>query len=228
LEGEINMKVNAEVYDIDLFDTPQSVIDELHANGRHVICYFSAGSWENWRPDASKFPTSVRGRSNGWAGEKWLDIRNVAVLEPLMKARMALAVTKRCDAVEPDNVDGYQNKTGFPLTGADQIKYNKLLAQWAHEVGLLVGLKNDVDQVPKLVDYFDFAVNEECFAYNECNALLAFSKPAAGKIPKAVFSAEYSGRPARFCPKANQMGFSTLKLPISLDGSWEIDCLKSY
>lgn len=42
-----------------------------------------------------------------------------------MQARLDLAVQKGCDGVEPDNVDGYQNNSGFPLTAQDQLAYNR-------------------------------------------------------------------------------------------------------
>ena len=113
-----------------------------------AICYFSAGSFENWRPDAAAFPASVKGSSNGWPGENWLDIRQWSVLGPIMGARMDLAVSKGCDGVEPDNMDGYSNSTGFPLTAADQITYNTNIANLAHSKGLSVGLKNDVIRPP--------------------------------------------------------------------------------
>ena len=100
----------------------------------------SAGTFENWRPDASSFPASVRGKSNGWPGEKWLDIRQIAVLGPIMGARMDWAVSKHCDGIEPDNVDGYTDSTGFPLTAQDQLLYNRMLASEAHQRNLSVGL----------------------------------------------------------------------------------------
>ena len=30
-----------------------------------------------------------------------------------------------CDGVEPDNVDGYVNDTGFDLTAGDQLDFNR-------------------------------------------------------------------------------------------------------
>ncbi len=211
------------MYDIDLFDAPQNVIDTLHAQGKVVICYMEVGGWENWRPDASQFPTSVIGRSNGWAGEKWIDIRQINELAPIMRARLDLAVSKRCDGIEPDLDDGYTNNTGFPLTYQDQITYNRWIAAEAHARNLSIGLKNDVEQAADLVHDFDWTLNEECHQYNECNLLSPFIK--AGK---AVFNAEYQGDPVTFCPAANIAGFSTLKLPLSLDGSSRVDCLTSY
>ena len=55
LSEEINTSYDVDMYDIDLVETPQSVIDELHSKGEKVICYFSAGSWEEFRDDANDF-----------------------------------------------------------------------------------------------------------------------------------------------------------------------------
>lgn len=223
LQGTINTGYDVDMYDIDLFDTPASLIDQLHADGRVVICYISAGSWENWRPDASRFPAVVKGKSNGWAGERWLDIRRIDKLGPIMKDRLDLAVAKGCDGIEPDNIDGYTNNTGFPLTYAHQLAYNRWLAAEAHARGLSIGLKNDLDQVADLVDHYDWAINEQCWQYNECHLLDPFV--AAGK---AVFGVEYQGNPTSFCPALNGRGFSWLKLPLALDDSSRIDCLADY
>ena len=220
LTGNINTSVKATMYDIDLFDAPQDVINTLHAQGKIVICYMEVGGWENWRPDANQFPASVKGRSNGWPGEKWIDIRQIDKIGPIMQARMDLAVSKHCDGIEPDLDDGYSNNTGFPLTYQDQINYNRWLAAEAHARNLSIGLKNDPEQASDLAGDFDWALDEECHQYSECNLLLPFI--SAGK---AVFNAEYTGDPARFCPQSNNDGFSTLKLPLALDGSFRVDCL---
>ena len=109
---------NVTVYDIDAFDTSASVVASLHTKGYIVIAYASFGTYENWRPDAASFPASVKGSGNGWPGEKWLDIRSDAV-KTIMAARLDLIKSKGLDAVEPDNVDGYSNSTGFLLTAQD-------------------------------------------------------------------------------------------------------------
>jgi len=93
-----------------------------------------------------------------------------------MADRMNLAKTKGCDGLEPDNVDGYENDSGFQLTGNNQIAYNTWLAQQAHARNLSIGLKNDIDQVKELVDHFDWALNEQCWEYNECDTLKPFIK----------------------------------------------------
>lgn len=219
LTGPLDQTVDAAVYDIDLFDNDARVVAQLHAKGRKVVCYMNAGAWENWRPDAGQFPASVQGAVlSGYPNERWLDIRNLAVLRPLMEARMNLCRARGFDAVEPDNIDGFANDTGFGLTPQDQLAYNRFLAAAAHARGLAVALKNDVDQVGALLPSFDFAINEECFSYQECASLAPFVR--AGK---AVFHVEYELAPDAFCPQTRSMGFSSMQKHRSLD-SWRIVC----
>ncbi|MBL7161118.1 MAG: endo alpha-1,4 polygalactosaminidase [Anaerolineales bacterium] len=219
LSGEIDTTLDVQVYDIDLFEAPQNVIDELHADGRVVICYFSAGSWEDWREDADDFPTELLGKElEGWPDEKWLDIRQIELLAPIMEARLDLAVDKGCDGVEPDNMDGYANQSGFSLTYQDQLEYNLWLAEVAHARGLSIGLKNDLDQIQDLVLYFDWALNEECFYYDECDLLLPFVHSG-----KSVFGVEYELDSDEFCPQVNAMNFDFLKKNWELD-AWREPC----
>ena len=213
LTGAIDTTVDATMFDIDLFDTTPSTIVALHARGRKIICYVSAGSFEDWRPDAAQFPAAVKGKAlAGWPGESWLDIRQIDVLAPILGTRMDLCKSKGFDGIELDNVDGYTNDTGFPLTAADQLKYNRSLAAAAHTRGLSVGLKNDLDQVTALISLFDWALDEECFQFNECNLLVPFVQ--AGK---AVFNVEYVLPASTVCPKAKALDFSTLIKDPNLD-----------
>jgi hypothetical protein len=209
--GKIDPSLDVAVFDIDLVDTDPSIIQAIHSRGLKVVCYFSAGSFENWRPDATDFPKSVIGKSNDWEGEKWLDIRKIDILKPIMAARIKLAVEKNCDAVDPDNVEGYDNESGFPLTAKDQIAYNTMIADLAHQAGLAVGLKNDLLQVKDLVGHFDFAVNEQCFEYETCNDLVPFIK-----ANKAVLNIEYKGSTKEFCSRANAMNFDSQKKNLKL------------
>jgi hypothetical protein len=217
LTGTIDTSIDAEAYDIDLFDAPQATIDTLHAAGRKVICYFSAGSHEDWRPDQAQFPAAALGMElDGWPGEHWLDVRSPEV-RTLMQARLDLAVSKGCDAVEPDNVDGYaigMAGTGFDLSAADQLDYNQFLASEAHLRQLSIGLKNDLEQIPELVGSFDFHVDEECFSYGECADLTPFIQ--AGK---AVFHAEYvaEGQAGAVCAVTQPLGLSTIIKKLELD-----------
>ncbi len=219
--GELDLDIEVDVFNLDLFDTSTEIIIELKERGVFVICYFSAGSYEDWRPDAHKFPDDVLGYElEDWPGERWLDIRQIPTLGPIIESRMDLAVEKGCDGVDPDNLDGYENRTGFPLTGTDQIVFNTYLAQAAHDRGLKIGLKNDLNQIQELVDDFDWILNEECFTYQECDQLLPFLD-----ANKPVFVIEYGITPADFCSQANQQGFSALHKNLDLD-SYFTDCLK--
>jgi hypothetical protein len=214
LSGTLDTSLNVQMYDIDLFDNDTAVIAGLQARGIKVICYVDAGSWEPGRPDASLFPAAVIGSvMDGWPDEKWLDVRAQAVRD-LMAKRFDLAAQRGCDGVEPDNVDGYSNQTGFSLTAADQLDYNRLLATAAHARNLSVALKNDLDQVTDLVAAFDFELNEQCFQYNECDLLAPFI--AAGK---AVFEVEYgdASLAETVCTKANADNFDTLIKNLALD-----------
>jgi len=211
-----DLSVEAGMFDVDLFDNEAGLVASLHARGSKVVCYISVGSWEDWRPDADQFPASVIGKDyEGWPGEKWLDIRQINALAPIMRARLDQCAAKGFDAVEPDNIDGYANDTGFPLTYQDQLAYNIWLAHEAHARGLSIGLKNDADQVADLLPYFDWAMTEDCFDEGWCGQVAPFV--AAGK---AVFAAEYTdtGITAdQFCPQANAMNMNGILKHRDLD-----------
>lgn len=194
------------VYDVDGFDAPASLVTYLHQHNSHAICYIDAGTWENWRSDASQFSAAVKGSGNGWPGEKWLDIRATSI-RPIMQARFQMCKSKGFDAVEPDNIDGYTNSSGFPLKSSDQITYNKWIADTVHALGMSVALKNDGDQVGTLLQYFDFDINEQCVQYSECSNLTPFV--SAGK---AVFEAEYSSG----CGNLNSLNMNGIRKNINL------------
>jgi hypothetical protein len=95
---------NADVFDVDLFDTSKQLIQQLHSRGKKVICYFSAGGSESWRPDYGSILQKDKGEQlKGWERENWLDIRSQDVFE-VMKKRIALAASKSCDGIDPDNI----------------------------------------------------------------------------------------------------------------------------
>lgn len=212
LTNPVDTSVDAPVYDVDSTYTDAATVAALHAKGRKVICYVNAGAWENFRPDKNAFPSTILGGQDGWAGEQWLDIRQISVLQPIMAARFAACRAKGFDGVEADLVDSYTDQTGFPITAADQLRYNEMLARLAHNLGLSIGLKNDLGQVPQLVGVFDFSIDEQCFQYSECDQLLPFIR--AGK---AVFEAEYQLSNDQFCTKANAMGISAMRKNTALD-----------
>ncbi|ESO90788.1 hypothetical protein LOTGIDRAFT_163670 [Lottia gigantea] len=225
LDNSIDTSLNVQVYDVDLFDVKSSDIHAIKSHGRKLVCYFSAGSYENWRPDANQFPASTLGNKlEGW-DERWLDIRKDSVKQ-IMEARLTKAVQLGCDGVEPDNVDGYSNKNGLGLTSNDQKQFNIWLAQTAHSKGLSVGLKNAVDLIKDLEPYFDWALNEECVEYDECNKYKPFIDHS-----KPVFHVEYVDHHSQGSSKKNHVcrssgrphQFNTLIKDWDLT-SWRLTC----
>lgn len=221
--------VNAAMFEIDGFDTPAATVAALHRSlrGRGVVCYIDAGTWENWRPDAGEFPRSLLGKNDtGWSGERWLDIAKInGALGRIMRARATMCKHKGFNAVDFDNVDGYTNNTGFHLTASDQLRYDVFLANTAHQLGLAVALKNDLPQIPALLRYFDFAVNEQCFEFAECLTSQngGFGLDEFVRARKAVFEIEYNLKLARFCPAAAKDHFNSMRKALNL-GPWRQPC----
>ncbi|MGU7773328.1 endo alpha-1,4 polygalactosaminidase [Burkholderia sp. MR1-5-21] len=234
----INPDTTIRIYDIDMFNNEQSgAVQALHGNGYKVICYVDVGSWENWRDDAGQFPASILGATySGFPDEQWLDVRDVnpaksqtgMALATILGARFDRAKNMGCDAIEPDNIDGYDTtaheSSGFPLTYDDQLYFNLWVAGEAQKRGMLVGLKNDINQAQdsQIVNAFDFVVSEQCFEYGECgffSSFLALNKP--------VFEAEYDLDLTQFCPDAKASRISAIKKNNSLDAVRQ-DCSAYY
>lgn len=203
--GRLDLDQDVDVYNLDGADTSAEQVASLTSRGVAVVCYFNAGAWEEWRADADAFPAEVIGTEmDGWAGERWLDIRAIDQLLPIMTARMDTCKEKGFVGVDPDNTDGFIQDTGFEISPEDQIAYQQALAREAHARGLAIGLKNNPDQLPDLADDVDFAVNEECVKFHECGKyadFLASDKP--------VFQIEYEGTLETVCPGRPE-GMSTL------------------
>lgn len=209
---------SASVIDLDGEDTSAATVTRLKRLGKRVICYINAGAWENWRSDKMKFPTSMRGRKlDGWPAERWLDVRKRAILMPIMTARMKTCKAKGFDAVDPDNMDGYQSKTGFAITRKAELAYLKALARAAHRMGLSIGLKNGLGMIRSAQPMVDFAVNEQCLQFHECSAYRPFVR-----AKKAIFHIEYRGTIASICAHT-PTGFSTVRKHLRLD-AWMRHC----
>jgi hypothetical protein len=164
-----NLAVKVPFYDIDWEDNPATTVAAIHAAGGHAYCYVDVGTWENWRSDAGRFPASVLGKRNGWPGERWLDVRRLDVLGPLMTHRMDVCKTKGFDGVQLDNVDGWQTKTGFPLTQGDYQAYTAWMANQAHARGMSAAWENAIENATALQPYMDALILEQCYQYQECD-----------------------------------------------------------
>jgi hypothetical protein len=208
LTGTVNETVldgvsNAnKMYDIDMFNATAALISRLKAKGIYVVCYVEAGDWANSRPDAGDFATSLLGKTlSGFPDEKFIDVRALdgatgptgKTLRQIMTARIDLAKSKGCMGIEPDLDDLHTYNTGFAITQANQVAYNKFLIDAGHARGMTVGLKNGPDGggagsfTKAMYDAgADWVVNEECNQYDECGGYSVF---IAGGRP--VFQVEY-------------------------------------
>ena len=113
IEVDGAVEPDVPIFDIDLFTNTDNgsdagrVIGKLHDQGKKVICYFSAGTYEPDRPDSDRFEDEDLGvKLPEWPKEKWVDIRRDNVRD-IIKGRIDLAAEMGCDAIEPDNMDGY-------------------------------------------------------------------------------------------------------------------------
>ena len=209
---------SVDAVDMDGFDTDAATVAALHARGQRVICYVDVGTGETWRPDYGQIPPADLGSSDpGWQGERWLNIADPA-LRPVIAARLAMCKQKGFDAVEPDNMDGYQNASGFPLTAADQLAYDEWVAGTGHALGMAVLQKNDPDQASALQPSFDGALTEQCNQDGSCSSYAPYV--SAGK---PVLDAEYQAslHPG-FCASDQAAGIMGALYPLALDGSaWQ-------
>jgi hypothetical protein len=213
LQGRLKMGEAVEAYDVDGFETDAAEVAALHAAGIHVICYVDVGTAERFRPDYGEFPASVLGRPNGWPGERWIDIRQLDVVGPIMQARLQMCREKGFDGVEPDNIEAFSNNSGFAITAEDQLVYNEWIAQQSHALGLAVLQKNDVEQSAELEPFFDGVLDEQCNQYAECAGFMPYL--TAGK---PVLNAEYKLKRTRFCAADAAAGIAGVRFNRGLNG----------
>jgi len=251
VDGAVAPSTDPTVFDIDGFDntgtdnadesnslssSSSPVVAELHALGDHVICYIDVGTTESWRPDYSEFPAALLGNSNGWAGERWLDTDpsgpDYTMLQKIMTARFEMCEHNGFDAVEPDNLDGLLNDTGFNITTAEGDQYAVWVAEEIHSLGMSVAQKNFETQSSVLEPYFDFVIEEQCFQYGDCTELAPYYDSS-----KAVLEVEYSSGGITLAdfdtactsgingqPSADSLGLDSVYLSIGLNGSLRVPC----
>lgn len=231
--GSIDLQYNdpmdydaqVQVMNLDAFDTSAETVAQLLARGVYPICYINVGAWEDWRPDADTFPAEVIGKDyEGWEGEKWLDIRRLDLLEPIIRERLRMCRDKGFLGVDPDNLDGYQTDTGFPLTEEDQLRFLHWLSRLAHEEGLAIGLKNMPELAGQVVGDFDWALTEDCQAQSPswCERMEPFRKQG-----KPVFMVEYTDAGVKredLCARAKELGYVGLLKKRELDGGFRETC----
>jgi len=218
LSGELDLEAEARVFVLDPFTTPAEDVRRLAGRDRRLVCYVEVGTYRPDRPDAARFPAPVLGATTGRDGGRWLDIRQWEMIKPVLADRFRLCRGKGFEAVMPAHMDGYAQRSGFPLTFDDQLVFNRRLAGLIRSLHLSPGLTNDIDQVMALQPEFDFVVNEGCFRRDECARLLPFVE--AGK---PVLHVEYDQPATTFCVEAVGYGFVSMRKNRSLD-AWRDPC----
>jgi len=213
--GPLEIPPWATVVEIDGQIADPAVVQGLKSRGLHVICYISAGTSEDYRPDASAFDPAVLGLPlPDWPDERWIDIRQRSSVEPIMLARIDECAGKGFDGIEFDNVDGWLNSTGFSLSRSDALSYLRWLIKTGQARGLAVGLKNSLPLVGTLAKEVDWALNEQCVQYRECGVY----RPLL-RLGKAVFVLEYSGSRQAVCAAARRAGVQAQVKSLDLDGT---------
>jgi hypothetical protein len=204
-QGRVDASVRARFFDID-GDESAATVRRLHRRGRKVVCYLNAGAWESYRADKDAYPPEVLGAEyEGYPEERWVDIRRIDLLAPILQARLDACKRKGFDGVDPDNLNGFENRTGFPLTGDDQVQFNSWLANEAHARGLSIGLKNDGAHAATLAPYFDWVIVEECLQQRNCGDYAPFTR--AGK---PIYAIEYTRVTAAACRTARRRMLSVV------------------
>jgi hypothetical protein len=208
--------------DIDGFEASAETVAKLKEQGSIVIGYISVGSIEEWRPDVGNFSDEIIGNSyDGWEGERWLDIGNLELIKSPLEARLDMLVEKGFDAVEPDNLDGYEANTGFDISTQKTLEFLEWLVQAAHDRGLLIGQKNIPEFTNDLYQSFDFVLTEDAFAQGWAADVSAYRS-----LDKPVFMVEYTdedGDWVEACEQAEELDYTFLLKNRDLD-LWSVDC----
>ncbi len=174
LQGRLAFR-KVDMFDVDGFDTSASTVAKIHGRPgqalphERAVCYLSLGSWERYRPDEAQWPAQALGLGlGGYPDEHWVDVRQLQALRPLIDARLQMCAAKGFDGVEVDNIDGWDNRSGFPLTPQDAEAWLAQVANEAHALGMFVLWKNDPYLASFGERYFDGALSEQCFQFREC------------------------------------------------------------
>jgi hypothetical protein len=228
---------------------PSPVVRAIHAAGHYSICYVEVGAYQQGFPDNGHFARSDYGglgdratQMQGYSNEYWFNLtgfrhyvsghrgtlRGAAVnIAQALDKRFGWCKSERQDAVEPDDLDGYTNKstggqTPWGMTQADAAGFERWLAYDIHSHGLAAFQKNDGANATVGARMFDGMIIEECNYYKDpctgpggdATAYLARHKP--------VLNAEYTAdgeNTAGFCSADENAGIVGALFSVDLDGS---------
>src|SRR5215831_2010304 len=137
---------NVTVYDLDAINNPASTVKTLHRLRHKVICYIEIGAAGNYYSAAQEHlkttyfrqlkAAGVMGKAVPGFPEFYLNINAKATLRIIKAMIRQQCANKGFDAVEPDIDDSYTDATGFKITEAQNIRFDRLLGAYAHRLGL--------------------------------------------------------------------------------------------
>jgi hypothetical protein len=181
-----------DIYDVDGFLTTAAQVTAIRSAWQaatlphpRAVCYLDL-AWEDYRPDATPgsassgsassgtaFPASTLGLVyNGYPDERWVDFRQLDALKPMLRERIGMCARKGFDAVELDDIDGFDPPatTGFDLTPGDVENFLAYAFNEVHQYGMTVLWKNSPYLTSWGRHYADGAVVEECYLSHDCLA----------------------------------------------------------
>lgn len=219
LQGSVDTNLAVDLFYLDADDAGPATLRQIRAQGDHLLCYLSAGTFEPWRPDAAEFPASVIGGPlTDHPDERWLDFRDASVLA-LMRARIARLASVGCEGIDPSSIDTSVDP-GFAITEADALGYARWFAEEIHAQGMSAGLSSRETWVDSLNDAFDWALAVDCLASTGCVGF----EPVRER-EHAVLLVEFGdqSRVAEVCPAAATLGFDALLKTPTFD-AFRIGC----
>jgi hypothetical protein len=171
-----------DIYDVDGFLTTGAEVSAIKTRWQaatlphpRTACYLDL-AWEDYRPDASPggwFPAATLGLVYfGFPQERWVDFRQLDALKPMLRERISMCARKGFDAVELDDIDGFDppSTTGFHLTPGDAQNYLAYAFNEVHQYGMTALWKNSPYLTSWGRHYTDGAVVEECYVSHACFA----------------------------------------------------------
>jgi hypothetical protein len=207
LDGAVDTAQMADFFYLDPEQQPPGGLASLHEQGRHYLCYLSAGTVENFRDDAELFPERAVGNvMQGFPNERWLDVRDAEV-QRLMALRIQRLAQAGCDGVVPASLTGYAAESGFDLSVADTLRYARFLAEQLHAAGLSAGLTGPAELTAELWSSFDFGLAISCVRGSQCAEFGVF---ATAKKPVLYLEVGAEGEALELCNSADALGFQAI------------------
>lgn len=194
LSGPVDLDRDVEMLGLDPDLVTREQLEALRAQGIDTVCHVNVGTLVQGSPEGNALPAATIGNTHeDDPQERYLDIRRVHYLVPVITKRFVACKDQGFTAIEPDNLDVHVKDSGFPISQADAIRYATTLAHVAHGLGLRIAQKNAPDLTGALQPHFDMAISDGCFEKGICEHFAAYPK-----ANKPAFNAEYTDTDIEF------------------------------